>query len=875
MKIKFPTRHLLCILGLSIFLFHPPVFSQSPADPDSVIGRVVCGYQGWFNCIGDGSPINSWYHWGGNPAPAPGNLGFEIYPDVSIYNSSDIYQTGFASMGDGQPSRLFSSYRPDVTHKHFELMQTHGIDGVALQRFISEVLSNDHHLKENRDTIAAHVKNAAEACSRLFYLTYDISGLENVQGMTDEQRYNAIKNDWLYSINDSLSLTSSPMYCHQDGKHVVEIWGLGFTDRIGNATLALDLITWFQNQNCYVIGGVPTNWRTCTGDSRPGYENVYKAYDMISPWTVGRFSTLSGADDYKNNYLIPDLAYCNTYGMAYMPVAFPGFAWSNWVPGGTKNQIPRNKGEFLWRQVYNIESLAIPSVYMAMFDEYDEGTALLSMADSYFMIPTNQYFLTSSADGIYISSDFYLRLAGKATRVIKNIDPSTSTVTIPYCSSPVYFRTSLESTTDATLTWTSTTENKLNVTAYGSNSGNPACAINTDNPHKGLREIRTQGRDRNATGSYAYFKVFDVDIPVNSNTQLHFWNYPENDLGRYVSVDMVMTDGTTLRDCGATDINGVSMHPATGRGTVGAWSKTTSVIGTWLNGKTIDRILIAYDHAPETGDFRAYFDDIAIDTGLANLPCSWTGLVSTNWFDASNWSVETVPTVSTDVFISAGAPYLPVIGATGAVCRDITIGSGSSVTINPSYSLNVYGDWRAHDNLHMPNNTTIIFKGDSNTVIDGYTYFYNLTLDKNSPANTLTDEGEFYPKTSFEVSNNLTITNGHLILDGTDWDYYIGNNLVIGASGSMTANHWYPMHVRGNWTNNGGTYNPGNCLMMFDGTVTQAIGGSGTTSFHDVILSGTTIQLSSPASIHVSGTLTVNPGTAFQILNPGAIILGQ
>jgi hypothetical protein len=615
-------RKIICLFFCQVLIIFQLCLSnsiqaQSPVDPGSIIGKVVCGYQGWFSCAGDGSPLNIWFHWAGTTKPAPGHLSFEVYPDVSIYDSSDLFQTGFANRGDGQPSRLFSSYRQSVVNKHFELMQTHGIDGVALQRFISEILSSDPRFRENRNAVALHVKSSAEAYNRLFYITYDLSGLGNVPGLTDAQRYDAVKTDWQNAIVNTLQLTSSPMYAHQNGKPVVQLWGIGFTHVIGGPALALDLVNWFKSKGCYVIGGVPTNWRTSSDDSRSGYENVYKAFNMISPWTVGRFSDISGVNSFKTKYLSPDLSYCNTHGMAYMPVVFPGFAWSNWN-GGTKNQIPRNKGEFLWRQIYNIKSLNITSVYMAMFDEYDEGTALLNMADGYSMIPTNQYFLTSSADGTYLSSDFYLRLAGKATKVIKGTDPLTSTVTVPFSNGPVFFRTSHETTFDAQPDWTNVTELKKNVSAYGSNSGNPACAVGTENPHCGLSAIKIQGRDRSTISSYACFKVFDVNIPVYTNTNLSFWTFPVNDPGRFVSVDLITTDGKTLRDCGAVDSYGISMHPAQGRGTVNSWTETTSNIGKWMNGKTIDRILIAYDHPQETGDFKAYIDDISIYTGDVN-----------------------------------------------------------------------------------------------------------------------------------------------------------------------------------------------------------------------------------------------------------------
>ncbi|MDN5285593.1 MAG: lectin, partial [Mucilaginibacter sp.] len=36
-----------------------------------VVGKVTVGYQGWFAAIGDGSPINIWWHWAPNASQAP------------------------------------------------------------------------------------------------------------------------------------------------------------------------------------------------------------------------------------------------------------------------------------------------------------------------------------------------------------------------------------------------------------------------------------------------------------------------------------------------------------------------------------------------------------------------------------------------------------------------------------------------------------------------------------------------------------------------------------------------------------------------------------------------------------------------------------
>ncbi len=59
---------------------------------------------------------------------------------------------------------------------------------------------------------------------------------------------------------------------------------------------------------------------------------------MITPWAVGTFNSLAGADSYVP-VMQADLAYCNARNMDYMPVIWPGFSWSNWN-GGAQNQIP-------------------------------------------------------------------------------------------------------------------------------------------------------------------------------------------------------------------------------------------------------------------------------------------------------------------------------------------------------------------------------------------------------------------------------------------------------------------------------------------------------------------------------------------------------
>ncbi len=626
-------------LFIILVLPRTTAISQTTPEARSITGKVICGYQGWFSCYGDGSPVARWFHWSNGTyqsnagSPAPGALKFEVYPETSEYNDASLFQTNLGNINEGKPARLFSSWKADVIDKHFEWMQQYGIDGVALQRFIGETF--DGVFKTNRDSVTARLMRSAEVHQRIFYLMYDISGM-------DAARFDSIKTDWQNNMVGRLHVTSSPYYVHQNDKPVVCIWGFGFTDRPGTATQCLDVINWFKNNGCFVIGGVPTNWRTSIGDSKAGFDSVYLAYDMISPWSVGRFGDNNGADNFKNNYLVPDLAYCNANNILYQPVMFPGFAWSNWN-GGTQNQIPRNKGEFLWRQVYNIKQTGIGNGYVAMFDEYDEGTAITKLADSYYSIPNNQYFLTASADGTYISGDFYMRLVGKATKAINGSEALTANVTIPYSNGPVWFRSSFEQNYDAMPGWVDSPEPSVpvtNVNGYGGTINPPECSVVGEVNHIGTHSLRYAGHDNSADSSFMYFRVLPVNIPVNLHTTLRFFTYPQNALARYVSVDLVMTDGTALHNSAALDTAGIPMQPAAGRGIINAWNEVKSNIGLWLYGKTISRICIGYDHAPETGDFRGYIDDISIGE---NKDSVYIFNGNGNWDVASNWLNSAVP----------------------------------------------------------------------------------------------------------------------------------------------------------------------------------------------------------------------------------------
>lgn len=382
--------------------------NASPAG--DVVGKIVVGYQGWFACTGDGSPINAWWHWTQDWAqtPSAANNGIKSWPDVRDYTTT--FQTGWPALGNGSPATLFSSYTDQTVNTHFRWMQENDIDAAALQRF-----NPNGQEGPIRDSVTAKVKRAAETYGRKFYIMYDVSGWTNMQ--------TEIKADWLAKMS---AYTSSTAYARQNDKPVVCIWGFGFNDdnHPWSADVCLDVINWFKAQGCYVIGGVPTHWREENSDSRAAFLTTYKAFNMLSPWMVGRIGNAGESDNFFTNVNTPDQTYCNANGIDYQPCVLPG----------DLQERQRAHGDFMWRQFYNMIRVGCQGIYISMFDEYNEGNQIAKTAESAAFVPAGAGFVTLDEDGVACSADYYLRLTGDGGRMLKGLMTLTAirqTPTVP------------------------------------------------------------------------------------------------------------------------------------------------------------------------------------------------------------------------------------------------------------------------------------------------------------------------------------------------------------------------------------------------------------------------------------------------------------
>ena len=365
------------------------------SEPGDVVGKITVGYQGWFTAAGDGGPLNGWWHYGQDwqKTPSPVNEALKSWPDVRDYDR--VYQTGYQNLGNGRPASLFSSYDQPTVDTHFRWMRENGLDTAALQRF--NPVGGEGPI---RDAVTVKVRNAAEEFGRKFFIMYDVSG------WTDMQQQ--IKDDWTGKMR---AYAASPAYARQNGKPVVGIWGFGFDDanHPWNAAACLDVINWFKAQGVYVMGGTPTHWRQGEGDSRTGFAEVYHAYDMISPWMVGRIGDATGSDWFYTNVTVPDVQECVAAGIDYQPCVLPG----------DLQERQRAHGDFMWRQFYNVIRAGAPAIYISMFDEYNEGNQIAKTAETTAFVPAGSKFLALDEDGTKCSADYYLRLTGDGGRMLK------------------------------------------------------------------------------------------------------------------------------------------------------------------------------------------------------------------------------------------------------------------------------------------------------------------------------------------------------------------------------------------------------------------------------------------------------------------------
>ncbi len=370
---------------------------------------VMAGYQGWFAAEGDDSN-RGWYHYKSNCGFEPGCSTIDFWPDMTEYTKK--YITPFKH-ADGSYAYLYSPYDEESVDLHFKWMKNYGIDGVFMQRFVVEVKDANPAGKRHFNKVLENALKAARKYDRAICVMYDLSGCSSEDIAYVKQDWEALQQQFALFDNEK-----NPGYVRHNGRPLLAIWGAGFDDNRKYAVADIQqLVSGLKgiNNKVAVMLGVPYYWRTLDKDTEnnPLLHDLIRNCDIVMPWAVGRYD--SERYDIAGPVLAGDIQWCKNNGVDYVPLVFPGFSWGNLQKDQSLyHAIPRQKGDFLWKQIAGAKLSGAEALYVAMFDEIDEGTAIFKTARE-SEVPLN-------GDGRFVgiedelATDYYLWLTGQGAR---------------------------------------------------------------------------------------------------------------------------------------------------------------------------------------------------------------------------------------------------------------------------------------------------------------------------------------------------------------------------------------------------------------------------------------------------------------------------
>lgn len=402
-------------------------------------GKAMCGYQGWFTAEGD-AVGKGWQHLypNGYNQFKPGYSSIEFWPDMSEYTKK--YPTAF-KQPDGETAYFFSSADYETTDLHFKWMKQYGIHGAIVQRFKSTILGRPW-----MEEVLANTIRAAEKYDIAIMLEYDLSGLEEGESL------DYIINDWK-RLNDRFHFTDPtkcPNYLWEKGRPLVGFFGISLNNgKSSTPEQYLELMNSMEGRDgvkgeLSYLAGSGYAWLSSGSDAKPfsQWEKVFKRCAVIAPWAVGRYSDVNSFIN-KKEIIERDIAWCKKNNKVYAPVAFPGFSWRNtqtvFEDNGTKitlpardvyDQVPRLKGTFFWRQLASYVEWGADALFLAMFDEIDEGTAIFKCTHR-DMTPINTSEVNPNGEFLSYDDDlntgYYIFLAGEAGKWLRGATGYTQT----------------------------------------------------------------------------------------------------------------------------------------------------------------------------------------------------------------------------------------------------------------------------------------------------------------------------------------------------------------------------------------------------------------------------------------------------------------
>lgn len=322
--------------------------TQPAADATTLKGAVMVGYQGWFQCPNDLAD-QGWVHWASPDLYIPQNFATDMWPYMAAYPQSAQCRADALSLQSGQPAYVFSDANLPIVEQQFAWMQQYNIDGVFLQRNWG---ANSWQSPQSLQPWAlANVRRAAADHGRTWAIEFAVSGL------TDANVVQTVEADWKWLVSSAHILQDSG-YSHEGGKPVVVLWGYSIDPTTLSPATGDTLVDFFKNDPVYggnyVIGGISNAWP-----------------NRIAAWQE-HFSHYNGMLVWQTHNFAQDIAEFGPTGLNedYYADVYPNIGYND-----------RLGGQYYWNELYGAAAAGSKRMFVGMFDEYDEATAIMPMSD--------------------------------------------------------------------------------------------------------------------------------------------------------------------------------------------------------------------------------------------------------------------------------------------------------------------------------------------------------------------------------------------------------------------------------------------------------------------------------------------------------------
>lgn len=158
---------------------------------------------------------------------------------------------------------------------------------------------------------------------------------------------------------------------------------------------------------------------------------------------------------------------------------------------------------------------------------------------------------------------------------------------------------------------------------------------------------------------------------------------------------------------------------------------------------------------------------------------TWTGGAgTTDWFNPLNWGNcnTLIPSPTINAVIPPSSANMPIINASGAQCKSLTINTSASLGINSGFQLEVYGNITNYGTMNLNDNSTVIMTGTVNQTIEGNLTgtsafgHFNVNKTANSTVTFLQD---------LQADGNFTTSNANSKIDANSKLVKVGGNVSL------------------------------------------------------------------------------------------------